>query len=281
MAGTSETDPRSSRMESSGYTMGYDEEFQRLLARRRAETHAAHLLPHLEQGMRVLDLGCGPGTIAMGLADAVSPGELHGVDIDESQIELARAAAEAGGHANAAFHVGDATDLQFDDGLFDAVHCHTVLSHIPDTAAALAEVRRVLRPGGLFAAREALVGSCFLEPVSPELHEVWAMFGKLIEANGGHPHMGRELKRMLLTAGFADIRPGASFDTFGTAQEVSFLHGFLVDWFFQPHIIAEAVVLGLATEEQYDLWRSGIDEWGHTAEAVGALAFGEAIAVSP
>ena len=71
--------------------MGYSEEFLQLLDRRSAETHAAYLLPHLRSGDRVLDFGCGPGTITVGLAGAVDPGEVHGIDMEESQIAMARA----------------------------------------------------------------------------------------------------------------------------------------------------------------------------------------------
>ena len=76
------------------YTMGYSEEFLQLLERRNAGNSAAYLLPLLEPGMKLLDLGCGPGTITMGLAETVSPGEVHGIDMEESQIALAQAAAE-------------------------------------------------------------------------------------------------------------------------------------------------------------------------------------------
>ena len=75
--------------QASSYTMGYSDEFRQLLNRRSMETHAAHLLPHLKPGLRVLDFGCGPGTISVGLAGAVDPGEVHGVDMEESQIDLA------------------------------------------------------------------------------------------------------------------------------------------------------------------------------------------------
>ena len=92
-----------------------------------------HLLPHLKPGLRVLDLGCGPGSISVGLAKAIEPGELHGIDMEESQIAIARASAAAGGHSNATFHVGDAKNLPFEDGYFDAVHTHAVLMHIPET----------------------------------------------------------------------------------------------------------------------------------------------------
>ena len=73
--------------QTSEYTMGYSEEFLQLLDRRSAETHAAYLLPHLQSGFRVLDFGCGPGTVTVGLARAVEPGEVHGIDMEESQIE--------------------------------------------------------------------------------------------------------------------------------------------------------------------------------------------------
>ena len=72
---------------------------------------AFYLLPHLKSGQRVLDFGCGLGTITMGLASAVQPGEIHGIDAEASQIELARAAAGTGGHTNATFHVGDVTNF--------------------------------------------------------------------------------------------------------------------------------------------------------------------------
>ena len=138
------------------YTMGYGPEFGKLLERRNAADCAAHLLPHLRPGMRLLDLGCGPGTISVGLADAVAPGELYGIDMEPSQVEMAGAAASAGGHANARFRTGDVANLPFDDAAFDVAHCHALLNHVPDTRAVLAEAKRVLKPGGLFAARESV-----------------------------------------------------------------------------------------------------------------------------
>ena len=122
------------------YTMGYSDEFLQLLDRRNTANSAAYLLPFLEPGMRLLELGCGPGTIPVGLANAVSPGEVHGVDMEESQIAMARAAAESGTHSNAIFHVGDALSLPFEDGFFDVVHSHAVTMHIPDTQGVPSEV---------------------------------------------------------------------------------------------------------------------------------------------
>ena len=265
----------------SSYTMGYSEEFLQLLHRRNAERHAAYLLPHLRPSLRVLDFGCGPGTISVGLARAVEPGELHGIDMEESQIDLARSAAEAGGHANTTFHVGDVTDLPFEDDYFDVAHCHAVLMHVPDTEAVLSEVKRVLKPGGIVASREMFVESSFLEPSDEAVDSAWATFSNLLAANGGHPQMGKELKSRFLEAGFSEVRTSASFDFFGAAEDVAFLHAFILDWFYSPRVIEAATTYGLATHQQFDEWRQGLDEWSDQTGACGAFAFGEVIACKP
>ena len=263
------------------YTMGYSEEFLRLLDRRSAQSHAAHLLPHLKRGHRVLDFGCGPGTITVGLAKAVEPGEVHGIDREESQIDLARSAAQAGGHGNVTFHVGDVTDLPFEDDSFDAAHCHAVLMHVPDTPAVLSEVRRVLKPGGIISSREMFVSSSFLEPGDQNTDAAWATFGRLLAANGGHPQLGRELKSTFLEAGFSDIQTGASFDFFGSGADVAFFHAFIIDWFYSPAVVGAAVKYGLATQQQFDEWRGAMDDWKEIPGATGAISFGEAIARKP
>ena len=266
--------------QSTEYTMGYSEDFLQMLHRRSAQTHAAYLLPHLRPGMRLLDFGCGPGTISVGLARLVDPGELHGIDLEESQILMARAAAEAGGHTNATFHVGDVTALPFEDDSFDVAHCHAVLMHIPDTQAVLSEVKRVLKPGGIIASREMIGASSFMAPDFGN-SDAWATFVQLIAANGGHPEMGKELKGELLEAGFTDIRASASFDFFGTHEDVAFFHAVATGWFFSDEVIGAATKFGLATQEQFDAWRTATDEWRDHAESVGAIGFGEAIASKP
>ncbi len=69
-----------------------------ILAARTAEREGAFFLAHLQPGMRVLDVGCGPGTITLGLARAVAPAEVIGIDIAQSQVDAARARQRAGDH---------------------------------------------------------------------------------------------------------------------------------------------------------------------------------------
>ena len=263
---------------SPSYTMGYSEEFQKLLVRRNATVSAGHLLPLLSPGHRVLDIGCGPGTISMGLASAVAPGVLHGVDIEASQIEMARAAAQAAGHDNAFFHIGDVTDLPFENDSFDVVHCHAVLMHVPNTQAVLAEVRRVVKPGGIVSAREMIGPATFFEPEVGDLAGAMQTFLNLLQANGGHPRMGSELKRVLHEAGFSDIRAGASFEPFTTTEEVRFFHSFASGWFFAPGTTDIIERHGLASRDKIDAWRQMLDEWREAPGAMAAIAWGEATA---
>ena len=93
--------------------------------------------------------------------------------------------------------------------------------------------------------------------------------------------MGRELKSAFREAGFLDIQPTASFESFGTTQDVESLHGITVGWDFSPAVIESAMNHGLATQEQFDEWRRSFDEWKDHPGAFAALAWGEAIGRKP
>ncbi len=261
--------------------MGFSEEFLESLRRYTAEASAAYLLPHLRPGLRILDFGCGPGTISVGLAKAVAPGEFHGVDMEESQIELARSVAKVGGHDNATFHVGDVTGLDFEDGFFDVAHCHNVLMHVPDTAAVLAEVKRVLKPGGIIACREMISGSSFTHPDFGVIRRAWDMFEDLVAADDGHPQMGKDLKGHILDAGFTNVKMSASFDIYSTPEDVAFIYRLAHMWFLSPEITEAAIKYGAATEELCDAIGAAYDRWKDHPGALCGLAFGEAVAGKP
>jgi SAM-dependent methyltransferase len=99
------------------------------------------------EGERVLDVGCGTGSLASALL-ADHPGvEVVGVDPSPAFVAAARARVP-----EARFEVGDAQDLNFGDGSFDRSFSMLVLNFVPDPALAAAEMRRVTRPGGSVAA---------------------------------------------------------------------------------------------------------------------------------
>ena len=163
------------------------------MAARSAEREAAFLLPHLRPGMRLLDAGCGPGTITLGLAAAVAPGEVVGLELSPAMVEQARALAAERGVANVRFEVGDVQALPFPDASFDAAFESAVLEHVPDPARAVAELRRVLRPGGVVGLRDGdwgAGGAPVLEPPDPLVAEAYALVRAPVAAHGRRPLRG-------------------------------------------------------------------------------------------
>ena len=263
------------------YTMGFSEGILESLRRYTAQASASHLLPYLRPGLRVLDFGCGPGTISAGLARAIHPGELHGVDMEVSQIELARNVAKAYGQDNAIFHVGDVTALPFEDNFFDVAHCHNVLMHVPNTQAVLSEAKRVLKPGGIISCREMICESSFTHPDFGVIRKAWDMFEDLLEADEGHAQMGKEIKAQLLKAEFDNVRTTASFDTFSTPSDIEFIFDLANEWFLSPEITEAAIKYGAATEKLCNDIKVAYERWREHPGAVCCVAFGEAIANKP
>ena len=264
------------------YTLGFSDAILEAFRRNTAEANAGHLLPHLESGQRILDFGCGPGSISLGLADAVKPtGEMHGIDMEKSQIELARAMASARGCDNAVFQVADVADLPYEDGYFDAAHCHVVLTHVPDTARALKEVKRVLKPGGLISCREMVCLGSFTHPDFGVIMKSWEIFADLLEADDGHPQMGRELKRHLLRGGFEDVEITANYDIYSGPEDVEFIYNVALQWFVSDEIMDAAIQYGAATREWADRIKDAYVLWREHPGAFCALAYGTAIARKP
>ena len=263
------------------YTMGFSEWMLQSLRRYTAQASAGHLLPYLRPGMHVLDFGCGPGTISAGLARRIAPGELHGVDMEESQIELARDVAEAYGQKNARFHVGDVTALPFEDDYFDVGHCHNVLMHVPDTQAVLSEIMRVMKPGGILSCREMICESSFSHPDFGVIGKAWDMFADLLEADEGHAEMGKDMKGHILEAGYENLRMSASFDTYSAPEDIEFIYGLANEWFLSPEITEAAIKYGAATEKLCQDIADAYEKWREHPGAMCCVAFGEAIANKP
>jgi len=105
-----------------------------------------------EAGACILDVGCGAGASALPAARAVGPeGRVIGVDLAEALLERARCRAERFGLRNAAFRCGDMTALDLPDASFDAVVCVFAIFFVPDMEAQVAELWRLVRPGGRLA----------------------------------------------------------------------------------------------------------------------------------
>ncbi|HET9802076.1 MAG TPA: methyltransferase domain-containing protein, partial [Candidatus Acidoferrum sp.] len=198
------------------YSQRTNPDFEAELALRTAAKEGAFFLRFLRPGMRVLDVGCGPGSITLGLAEAVAPGEVVGVDFQPSQVARAQALSAARGVMNTRFEVADVYRLPFPDGSFDAAFANTVLMHLREPVRALVEMRRVLCAGGIAGVRDCDFGGRIHVPATPLLERWYELVVRVRRRNGGDPFLGRHHRRLLLEAGFARNEASVSVWSVGT-----------------------------------------------------------------
>ncbi len=200
-----------------GVTPGLSQEYGLRVARHQA----AFLLPHLEPGMNLLDIGCGPGSITLGLAEAVAPGSVIGVDHDETHVAVANSLAVERGLSNVRFAAASAFSLPFDDERFDAAFENDMFVHLADRAVEAArEAYRVLRPGGLFAARDADASLAIWGHPVEELQVIDRMMEAWQASRGSNINLGSQLPGILHQAGFSHIVKSVSADTKGEPERV-------------------------------------------------------------
>jgi ubiquinone/menaquinone biosynthesis C-methylase UbiE len=242
------------------YTHGHHESVLRSHRWRTAENSAAYLLPHLGAGASILDVGCGPGTITLDLAQRVGPGRVVGIDAAEDVLAAARADAEAAGVANITYQVGDVYQLEFTDESFDVVHAHQVLQHLADPVAALREMGRACRADGWIAARDSDYASMAWYPADPRLDRWGELYEAVARRNGGEPQAGRRLLAWAHAAGFTDVTPSASLWCYATAEDRAWWGDLWADRVTKSAFAASAIEFGLADraglEDIADGWRT-------------------------
>ncbi|MCA9664282.1 MAG: class I SAM-dependent methyltransferase [Myxococcales bacterium] len=164
----------------------------------------------------LLDVGCGVGHWGRTLAPLFDElPELHGIDIEQAFVERAASAAGELG-LEATYCKGSADAIPYEDDRFDIVTCQTVMMHVPDAAAAIAEMRRVLRPGGLMLLAEPNNIAGYLSYLMSQPRPGWqyvrqqldfyyiCMNGK-IACGMGDSSIGDQLPALLAAAGLVDI----------------------------------------------------------------------------
>jgi ubiquinone/menaquinone biosynthesis C-methylase UbiE len=196
------------------YTMGYGPAATAIMAMRTAQSHAAFFLPHLKRGMTLLDCGCGPGTITLGFAELVAPGQVVGTEIENSHVALARENAVRPNIANVRFETADIYELPFADASFDAVFISAVLGNLREPIRGLREAHRVLKPGGVIGVKEFDHGGDLVYPTDPALEKYDELYLRLRRENGHDPEGGRKIGVLLVDAGFRDLKMSPCYESF-------------------------------------------------------------------
>jgi len=192
----------------------YDEMFR--LDDRRADKLLAPV--ELAPGHVALDLGCGPGYVAAQIARIVGAnGRVHALDVNAEFVTRARAvAAEAGVEKRVEVQHLTGERFPLADAACDRALAKNVLEYVPDVAATLRELHRVLKPGGMLTAIDSDWAFVLLEPLAPD--EVRELFAAAAPAFR-EPFIGRKLRAAFRRAGFRDVR----VDVIASADEKGFL----------------------------------------------------------
>jgi SAM-dependent methyltransferase len=240
------------------YTPGHSANATAFMAARSFGSHGEFIRPYLKPGMKVLDCGCGPGAISIGLAEAVGPdGHVTGIDFGESQIEIAKTRAAP----NLTFRVASVYELPFEDNAFDLVFSHALFEHLAEPVRGVSEIRRVLRPDAVAGLCSPDWGGFILSPTDDQVERAITSYRALQERNGGETRAGRQLGSWLEAGGLAIERMQARYECYP-----------------DPRLIAEYLALQL---EQAGETESGsvLREWAARPWSLFAQAWVSAIAV--
>lgn len=262
------------------YTLGHERSTLASHGARTAANSAAFLLPHLKPGMTLLDVGCGPGTITLDLAEMLAPGKVTGVEYIDAPLVAARKAAAERGDASTRFQIGDAQALPFPDDTFDVVFAHQVLQHLMDPIAALREMHRVCRPGGCIAARDADYGAMAWYPELPEL-DLWRLtYCAAARANGAEPDAGRRLRSWAAEAELPSVELSASVWNYADPKTCAWWGNGQADRYGGETFATQAAEQGLSRQDVAriaDGWR----RWGQDPGAWFVIIHGELLARLP
>lgn len=251
-----------------------------MVTTRSAAVYADFLLPHLTANTLLVDIGCGSGELSLELAASVD--QVIAVDAEATEIEEARRRAERHRVTNIDFLVGDAYALELPAEHVDVVFAHSVLEALDHPSAALEEMKRVLRPGGLVAVASVEYDGLILSGPHAQLtRRFYDIREQLWQLDGADPYLGRRLRGLLNECGFVDVVASTKAIAYGTEDAVREFglgraEDCLDEWY-----VDMALQHQLATEDDLSAMRQAWLDWSQSQASYAAFAWCRALGRRP
>lgn len=253
--------------DSDTYIHGHDASVLAQHLRRTAEEAAAFLLPRIPSGARLLDVGCGPGSITAGLAQHTDGGSVLAIDVVGDVLRGARdLLAERGVH-NVDLSSASVYRLPIADACFDVAYAHQVLQHLSRPVDALREMRRVLKPGGLVAVRDADYGTMVHWPKDRRLDRFQEIYHAVAERIDVDADAGRRIPSWLREAGFDQTEISTSVWTFGDSESTGNWGNSWAVRTLESALATQAIEYGLATQAELQEIANAWREWASHPDA--------------
>jgi ubiquinone/menaquinone biosynthesis C-methylase UbiE len=231
---------------------------------------AALVVPHLCPGMRLVDFGCGAGSLTCGFARLVAPADVLGFDVSEEAIDRARLLAEQSGLSNVQFSVSNINELDLPSESFDVGHFSGVLMHLKEPERALQLAFRCLKSGGMLAAREAQKeGDWFSGPAAETIALYDSVVIKSHEARGGDPFLGKRLAGLVREVGFVRLETTPCYSA--ALSNVRATAATMLSLLEQSQFRATALECAISTE-RLDRLGEDIRCWADSQDSIAAFA---------
>ncbi|KAJ6103390.1 S-adenosyl-L-methionine-dependent methyltransferase [Penicillium sp. IBT 16267x] len=253
---------------------GYSASMLQTYSVRTAANTSAYFISRIKPNMKILDIGCGPGSITLDLAALVPQGNIVGIDCSETAINSAKELVHKRKIENATFEVANVLDLPYEDETFDIVCAHQVLIHLPDESSkigaveGLKEMKRVCKTGGIICARECDWRSAVIHPSIPGVLDSMKLIEDLTALKRTSPYGGMA-RFWAQKAGFrsAEIDTSASVVYYSSPEEVRWWGETLAQRLEQGSSLDTGIREGLISEIQKETLPLGWRAWSAQLDA--------------
>jgi ubiquinone/menaquinone biosynthesis C-methylase UbiE len=260
------------------YTHGHHDSVLRSHRNRTVENSAAYLIPFLKPGARLLDVGCGPGTITVDFAERIAPGEVVAIEREQAVVGEASALATERKLSNVTIELGDVYGLTYDDDSFDVVHAHQVLQHLSDPVAALREMRRVAKPGGVVAARDADYAGMTWHPRDERLDRWMEVYQGVARSNDAEPNAARWLLGWANQVGFSSVTITGSMWCYADEATRDWWGSLWATRVTASSLAEQAIAKDIATADELEDIAAAFQAWSNHPDAYFTVPHGELLA---